>query len=71
MHNHDWRRKLSDNTKSDSKHRGGKLSLLDAAIAVPVVLLFAILLQGAALIVADKEREFHDRKKKRERKREH
>lgn len=47
------------------------MSLLDAAIAVPVLILFAILLQGAAWIVADKEREFYERKEKRERKREH
>jgi len=47
------------------------MTVMDAAIAVPVLILFAILLQGAAWIVADKEREFHERKQKRERKREH
>ena len=47
------------------------MTVIDAAIAVPVLLLFAILLQGAAWIVADKEREFHERKEERERKREH
>lgn len=47
------------------------MTVIDAAIAVPALILFAILLQGAAWIVADKEREFHERKQKRERKREH
>ena len=47
------------------------MSLIDAAVGLIVVIMFAVCFTGALLIVGDKEREYHDRKEKRERKREH
>jgi len=45
------------------------MTVIDAAIGVIVVIVFAIGLRGSAMIVADKQREYEERQRERERNR--